>query len=254
MLWVTLGSVGVTGHADQSARHLLAAPQPAAMRSTLAALALVLAVASAWDPPAFCNKLDCPIYAVEKKAATYEIRRYQPCAWASINVTNGDMTYQQVVRKGFMSLFQYISGANVAHENVEMAAPVSVDIFPGAGPACNTTFTVSFFVPFADQADPVAPTDANVYIRRSPERLVAVRAFSGWTNNFTSEVLPNIQQLGADLTAAGLDFDSTTQTVNGYDSPFKSKRRCRRAGCACASAHSACLPCVQSSTATTKSG
>ena len=48
---------------------------------------------------------------------------------------------------------------------VEMTAPVSCLVNPGAGPACETSFTVSFFIPEEHQADPPRPTDLeNIFV------------------------------------------------------------------------------------------
>lgn len=48
-------------------------------------------------------------------------------------------------------LFDYISGANEPEVKVEMTAPVVTKVEHGEGPFCKSNFTVSFFVPFADQ-------------------------------------------------------------------------------------------------------
>lgn len=55
-------------------------------------------------------------------------------------------------------LFQYISGNNADRQKVEMTAPVRVKLIPGPGPTCESTFEVSFFVPFKFQASAVCPT------------------------------------------------------------------------------------------------
>jgi len=187
----------------------------------VAALVGAMAASAAFTPPAFCNGLDCPVYDVLKTYPTFEIRHYPAQMWSSVNVTTGDMPYEKVVNYGFQLLFNYISGANVNKQKVEMAAPVSVDIYPAAGPACNSTFIVSFFVPFALQSNPVAPTDPNVFIRASPDRTVAVRSFGGFMSTYPTSIQPQFEQLGTDLMAQGININTTFQTTNGYDSPFK---------------------------------
>lgn len=56
-----------------------------------------------------------------------------------------------------------------------MTSPVSCLIEPGAGPACESTFTISFFIPEEHQADPPKPTDADAFIENRKELTVFVR-------------------------------------------------------------------------------
>ncbi len=56
-----------------------------------------------------------------------------------------------------------------------MTAPVSCQIEPGAGPACESSFTVSFYIPEEHQADPPKPTDLDVFIENRKEVTVFVR-------------------------------------------------------------------------------
>lgn len=58
---------------------------------------------------------------------------------------------------------------------MEMTAPVSCKMEPGAGPACETTFTVSFYIPEEHQADPPKPSEADVFIENRAEFTVFVR-------------------------------------------------------------------------------
>lgn len=76
----------------------------------------------------------------------------------SPHTTTGDIAFHR--------LFDYISGANEASQKIDMTAPVLNYIQPGAGPNCNSTFTVSFFVPWAYQTEegPPKPTSEDVFI------------------------------------------------------------------------------------------
>ena len=48
-------------------------------------------------------------------------------------------------------LFDYIGGKNEPNVKINMTAPVVTKVEHGDGPFCKSNFTVSFFVPFADQ-------------------------------------------------------------------------------------------------------
>jgi len=63
----------------------------------------------------------------------------------------------------------------LSESKVEMTAPVSCLIDPGPGPTCESTFTISFFIPEEHQADPPKPTDADVFIENRKECTMFVR-------------------------------------------------------------------------------
>lgn len=58
---------------------------------------------------------------------------------------------------------------------VPMTAPVTTRVIPAPGPACENNFTVSFFVPFADQDNPPMPSNDKVFISPLQEFTAYVR-------------------------------------------------------------------------------
>lgn len=190
----------------------------------LALVAVALAKkASVSSTPSFCHGLDCPAYTTVSSNATanVEIRDYSNATgtWASVNVSS--MDYTSAVSAGFMKLFKYIQGANVGNHTVEMAAPVLVEVIPGAGPTCNSTFIVSFFTPFADQANPPVPNANGVFITRDRYTgLFAVTEFSGFANSYQTDIAPHAAAVYSYLQAQKLKFDPTV-IFAGYDSPFR---------------------------------
>lgn len=54
-------------------------------------------------------------------------------------------------------LFDYIGGKNEPNVKINMTAPVVTKVEHGDGPFCKSNFTVSFFVPFADQVRKTHP-------------------------------------------------------------------------------------------------
>ena len=115
-------------------------------------------------------------------------------------------------------------GENEAQAKIPMAAPVTVRIKPGAGPACEQDFVVSFFVPFADQASPTPATSPDIYIEeREQMDTVYVASYGGWSRE--DDVISNAKKLADALQKAGMAFDDSEFFYAGYDSPFRILRR-----------------------------
>jgi hypothetical protein len=118
-----------------------------------------------------------------------EIRRYPPGLVAETSVAGSELSARSV---GFQRLFAYITGRNAAHGKIAMTAPVaqaaaqdrSKKIAMTAPVAQTETpdgaWTVRFFLP-ADMTEATAPRplDPRVVIIPVPERIMAVRRFSG---------------------------------------------------------------------------
>lgn len=58
---------------------------------------------------------------------------------------------------------------------VEMTAPVTCRVEPGAGPACESLFTVSFYIPEEHQANPPEPSEPEVFLEHRKEFTAYVR-------------------------------------------------------------------------------
>lgn len=58
---------------------------------------------------------------------------------------------------------------------IDMTAPVVTEIVHGAGPDCESNFTMHFMLPFHLHAHPPQPTEQGVFIRAVPEMTVYVR-------------------------------------------------------------------------------
>ena len=75
----------------------------------------------------------------------------------------------------FRKLFNYIAGQNDKQEKIAMTAPVSILIEPGAGPNCESTFSMAFYVPAVFQENTPQPTNPDVSIEERPEFKVYAR-------------------------------------------------------------------------------
>ncbi|XP_033859061.2 heme-binding protein 2 [Acipenser ruthenus] len=154
---------------------------------------------------------------VENKATDYEVRKYGATKWVSTKVIG--MELDPAISKGFMRLFNYIQGNNEKKVKIEMTAPVTCLVEPGAGPICETTFTTSFYIPEEHQADPVKPSDPDVFIEQRPELTVFVRVFGGFTN--AQKAQEELIKLSQSLQRDGQQFEENVYYTAGYDSPFK---------------------------------
>jgi len=98
-----------------------------------------------------------------------------------------------------------------------MTAPVATRIVPGAGPNCESTFTVSFYIPPKHQDSPPTPTGEGVFIEEFPEMTVYARGFGGFAKE--QQWIDEARELSEKVNNKNIqqEFYFTA----GYDSPFK---------------------------------
>lgn len=166
--------------------------------------------------PKFCNGLDCPAFEVTEKTKDYELRAYAASQWVQTALTGID--YQAAQYQMFMKLFKYISGNNVDKKKIAMTCPVIVRIIPGQGPACESNFTMSFFVA-PSEGTPSAPSDPTVSIVKLPALKAYAAQFGGFANQ--AKYISKAHALGEALTTANKTFEQTYFYTAGYDAPFK---------------------------------
>eukprot|EP01012_Entosiphon_sulcatum_P047438 TRINITY_DN643_c0_g1_i1.p3 TRINITY_DN643_c0_g1~~TRINITY_DN643_c0_g1_i1.p3 ORF type:complete len:212 (+),score=45.88 TRINITY_DN643_c0_g1_i1:68-703(+) len=190
------------------------------MMLTFSVLGLGLTAVQTAGPP-FCHGLECPVYTVVNRTGNVEIRTYEPAYWVSTNYSGADNdAYRTATETCFHRLFDYISGQNANHQSINMTAPVTVRIYPGAGPNCNTTFTVSFFVPFAYQGKAPAPSSNLVFLDLVPAATVATLSYGGFSEDWQTEVLPRFSDLIQFLDSHQVKYDATRLETAVYDGPY----------------------------------
>ncbi|KAF9666631.1 hypothetical protein SADUNF_Sadunf16G0249000 [Salix dunnii] len=178
-------------------------------------------------PPA-CTRIECPVFDVIQLGNGYEIRRYNSSVWMSTSSIQ-DISLVDATRTGFLRLFDYIQGKNSYEEKIEMTAPVITEVSPSDGPFCESSFTVSFYVPKENQANP--PPAKGLHVQRWKTTYVAVRQFKGFvTDSNVGEEAAALQASLADtIWAAAIEKshpDSTTvYAVAQYNSPFEFDNR-----------------------------
>ncbi|XP_071833106.1 heme-binding protein 2-like [Apostichopus japonicus] len=195
------------------------APRQFTMLITVLVVTVTVASAKpmqARDEPTFCKGLDCPDFQPTGSGEDYEVRAYSSAKWVSTQVI--DLSYDKAVKEGFELLFKYISGANKPGLKVPMTAPVTTRVIPAPGPACENNFTVSFFVPFADQDNPPMPSNDKVFISPLQEFTAYVRVFHGFAKQ--EDWIANAEALKNSLANTTATYDKSFYYTAGYDSPF----------------------------------
>ncbi|XP_034555801.1 heme-binding protein 2 [Notolabrus celidotus] len=170
----------------------------------------------------FSSGLQNPKFTpAEKQGQDYEIRTYHATKWVSTTLSG--MKMDESLSTGFRRLFSYIQGNNKDKVKVEMTAPVSCRVDPGAGPACESQFTVSFYIPEEHQENPPEPGDADVFVEPRKEFTAYVRSYGGFSNENMKrqELLKLLESLQRD----GVPHVDHPFYVCGYDSPFKLTNR-----------------------------
>lgn len=181
--------------------------------------------ATSGNPPE-CRRFNCPQNSVLMTTvdpttnATIQLRYYEPARWVRTNISS--ISYEEAGNEGFYKLFDYISGANEEGIKIDMTAPVSTQIFPGAGPFCKSNFIVSFYVPEEYQYPnpaPPTPTEEDVWVEMLPATIKAVYLFDGYATVEKNIVTP-ITQLDKFVIENNLKFIPNVETVAQYDSPY----------------------------------
>jgi hypothetical protein len=172
------------------------------------------------------SALEEPEYTVVSTHDAFELRRYPPYLVAEVDV-EGDLI--DGGNTAFRILAGYIFGDNQSAEKMKMTAPVearpAVDgekmamTAPVTATAVKDGMTSFAFVmerKYTRDSLPV-PNDERIRIREMPERVMAVRRYSGrWTE---SRYVENLAALRAALSDAGIKAVGEPVLAR-YNSPF----------------------------------
>jgi hypothetical protein len=169
--------------------------------------------------------LEKPDYTVVYRDGDIEYRQYEPylVAETEIKAARGA---QAAGNEGFRRLFRYITGSNSGAAKIAMTAPVQQsqgEKIAMTAPVQQTEaaegWRVAFMLPSMYTLDTAPqPTDARVYVREVPGRLMAVKQFSGrWT---AKNYLKNEQELTDSVADAAVPVLGTVERA-AYDAPYK---------------------------------
>ena len=148
-------------------------------------------------------------YRSIKKLDKVEIRLYNKLVIARVD-GYGD--------GGFNSLFNYISGDNIAKANLEMTSPVISQNIEMTAPVLSEKDSIAFVLPeeYTLENAPT-PNDESINILEIPERYVAALGFSGrWT---TSNFSRKSKQLLDELQTSKIKTIGNIFSMR-YSSPF----------------------------------
>ncbi|KAJ0103207.1 hypothetical protein Patl1_05413 [Pistacia atlantica] len=182
-----------------------------------------------YEMPLNCKKVECASYEVIDSQKEYQIREYKKAMWVSALPINSS-SYEDGAYKGFNILFSYIQGNNEEAAQLNMTAPVFVDIIPSKDPLSNSTFVVNFLLPNNYQKNPPPSTLAHP-VELPKQNYAAVRRFGG----FISDNEIPLQVLALEKSLNGTKWESSivkkskgnamTYTIAGYNSPFDKENR-----------------------------
>ncbi len=132
-----------------------------------------------------------PKYTIIEKNDTFEIRKYSPYLVAQTEVHG---SFDEMGRKAFRVLFNYISGSNQQRSKIKMTAPVIQENSDKQGEKISMTApviqemdkndpesaTISFVMPENYKLDTLPlPLDKRVILKEIPSKTVAVLTYSG---------------------------------------------------------------------------
>eukprot|EP00095_Tigriopus_kingsejongensis_P008114 snap_masked-scaffold184_size276635-processed-gene-1.13 protein:Tk08114 transcript:snap_masked-scaffold184_size276635-processed-gene-1.13-mRNA-1 annotation:"radical s-adenosyl methionine domain-containing protein mitochondrial-like" len=155
---------------------------------------------------------------VSNFGATYEVRDFPARKWASTYNMGMEIHGSEEFSESFHRLFDYIDGQNAEGLTIDMTTPVTTYIIPGAGPNCESEFTMSFYIPAIHQEAPIQPAADNVYIEEREAFTVVATQFSGFATS--NDFIKAASELYQAATADGLNVFADTYYTVSYDGPY----------------------------------
>merc|ERR1711973_1024702 len=180
-------------------------------------------------------------YEVLAKANGYEERKYPSVMYACTEMTydtpddeeGEEWSLERVMRwmtnkkswkerpqsKMFMRLFRYIAGVNKESQEIEMTVPVWSKMVVNKEDG-KITKDMCFYITKEFQSNPPEPTDPEVKILKSKERVVFVKQFGGYAMQ-DSVWMKEAEKFKEELSDRINEVDLSNFWTAGYDSPMK---------------------------------
>merc|ERR1712165_449546 len=158
------------------------------------------------------KEYDSPPYTVVATypvgSKSFEERNYEGGKnWACVNGGS----------RVFMTLFGYISGANVGNKEIAMTVPVSTTWTKQTDGTFNKE--MCFYLSEKYQANPPQPTNSRVYIVNRPAMTVFTRRVGGYMNN--NDWKEESETLDTMIETQNFQVRSDEFYANGYNSPMQ---------------------------------
>ena len=148
-------------------------------------------------------------YQVIKTYDNFEIRKYEPAIFSSVNMRS--KTYEESSGKGFRVLAGYIFGGNTSNESIAMTSPVTMEL--------GETITMKFMVPKGyDMNSLPEPNDKSITFEKQPEKIIAAIRFDGWASN--EKISKHIELLRDALAKAEINHTNKFSYL-GYNPPYE---------------------------------
>ena len=182
-------------------------------------LSFIIMSAYSFKAPDFCHGLDCPEFKLISSQDNIEIREYSDSFWVSTLMKSENQ--DDLKRKGFWTLFNYINGKNEKKEKISMTSPVLLKVNSSNSFTKNESiFTMSFFLGYKNQNEfAPKPEDSNTFLEKLESRKYGVISYSGFNNKKKQE--EHLSKLSTYLLENNYKFNENYYFVAGYDSPFK---------------------------------
>ncbi|XP_053472326.1 heme-binding protein 2 isoform X1 [Ictalurus furcatus] len=167
------------------------------------------------SPGSYCTESkECLQFELVCQTEEYEVRHYSPTWWVS---TDAEAYLMGVgAAMAFRRLYQYITGTNQAGIQMEMTAPVLVEVPEETHTWEPALYTLSFLLPSVFQRDrPPAPINDKVYFTEMPEMDVYVRSYGGWMLSVSSRLHTHL--LTKELQRVNANYNHTHHYAVGYD-------------------------------------
>jgi len=182
-------------------------------------LATCCAAVLSQTKPKACRKYDCPSYNSTAINSQTESRVFTTeTHWVSTSLTSPTSGLNRLQRRNmFMKLFGYIKGANADGRRIEMTIPVPKKFT--SLPSGDTDITMSFYLTDANSPQ---PTNTDLFLESMPlGKTFYVRSFQTNFRASKADYNENLAILEADLTAAGLTFDTRSHYESGLTPPWE---------------------------------
>ncbi|KAL9981703.1 hypothetical protein ACROYT_G010444 [Oculina patagonica] len=157
-----------------------------------------------------------PRFKVLESRDGYEVRLYEDSHWVKTRFEEGNL--ENCSSTGFWRLFNYIRGENEGGKKIAMTVPVESRVELDDEGKCKV-FTMAFYTPAENQANPPVPKDETVFHEKVEGRVMYALHFGGFAND--KDWRENEKKLKELLDRDGMGYVKNMYVSAGHDPPFR---------------------------------